>query len=134
MSFLRTRQLLCAARAAAAAAPRRPAARPFSSAPPGESLGERNARLGTYAAAVVVGVIGVSYASVPLYKVFCQATGYGGTTQQATEEQFKSVRPVPGVKLWFDTGAGALPHQAATPQARLMKVLDNGFARFELLP
>jgi 2',3'-cyclic-nucleotide 2'-phosphodiesterase/3'-nucleotidase len=44
------------------------------------------------------------------------------------------VRPVPGVKLWFDTGAGALPYQAATPQARLMKALDNGFARFELLP
>ena len=44
------------------------------------------------------------------------------------------VRPVPGVQLWFDTGAGALAHQAATPQARLLKDLGNGFLRFELLP
>lgn len=29
------------------------------------------------------GMIGVTYASVPLYKLFCQVTGYGGTTQVA---------------------------------------------------
>ncbi|MGB8819034.1 MAG: cytochrome c oxidase assembly protein [Rhizobiaceae bacterium] len=28
-------------------------------------------------------MIGVTYASVPLYKLFCQVTGYGGTTQTA---------------------------------------------------
>ena len=40
----------------------------------------------TVAAACVAffaGMIGVTYASVPLYKLFCQITGYGGTTQQA---------------------------------------------------
>jgi len=34
-------------------------------------------------AAVVVGMAGLSFASVPLYRLFCQATGYGGTTQRA---------------------------------------------------
>jgi cytochrome c oxidase assembly protein subunit 11 len=33
---------------------------------------------------VVVGMIGLSFASVPLYRLFCAATGYGGTTQRAT--------------------------------------------------
>ena len=33
--------------------------------------------------AVVVGMVGLSYAAVPLYRLFCQATGYGGTTQVA---------------------------------------------------
>jgi cytochrome c oxidase assembly protein subunit 11 len=33
--------------------------------------------------AVVVGMVGLSFASVPLYRIFCQATGYGGTTQRA---------------------------------------------------
>lgn len=28
-------------------------------------------------------MIGLAYASVPLYKIFCRATGFGGTTQQA---------------------------------------------------
>ena len=35
-------------------------------------------------AGVVAGMIGLSFASVPLYRVFCQATGFGGTTQRAT--------------------------------------------------
>jgi cytochrome c oxidase assembly protein subunit 11 len=34
-------------------------------------------------AAVVVGMIGLSFASVPLYRIFCGATGLGGTTQRA---------------------------------------------------
>lgn len=28
------------------------------------------------------GMVGMAYASVPLYKLFCQVTGYGGTTQR----------------------------------------------------
>jgi cytochrome c oxidase assembly protein subunit 11 len=37
-----------------------------------EALAEKNRRLGIYAASIVIAVIGISYASVPLYKVFCQ--------------------------------------------------------------
>lgn len=33
--------------------------------------------------AVVFGMVGLSYASVPLYRLFCQVTGWGGTTQRA---------------------------------------------------
>ncbi|KAA0972736.1 cytochrome c oxidase assembly protein [Aureimonas fodinaquatilis] len=29
------------------------------------------------------GMLGAAYASVPLYELFCQVTGYGGTTQRA---------------------------------------------------
>lgn len=32
---------------------------------------------------VVLGMIGLTAASVPLYRLFCQVTGYGGTTQRA---------------------------------------------------
>jgi cytochrome c oxidase assembly protein subunit 11 len=34
---------------------------------------------------LVSGMGGLSYASVPLYKLFCQVTGYGGTTQQVVK-------------------------------------------------
>ena len=34
--------------------------------------------------AVVAGMVGLSFASVPLYRMFCAATGFGGTTQRAT--------------------------------------------------
>ena len=33
--------------------------------------------------AAVAGMGALSYAAVPLYRMFCQATGYGGTTQRA---------------------------------------------------
>ena len=32
---------------------------------------------------VVVCMLGLSFAAVPLYRAFCQVTGFGGTTQQA---------------------------------------------------
>ena len=32
---------------------------------------------------LVAGMVGLSFAAVPLYQMFCQATGYGGTTQRA---------------------------------------------------
>jgi cytochrome c oxidase assembly protein subunit 11 len=32
-------------------------------------------------------MLGLGYAAVPLYDLFCRATGFGGTTQRATEAQ-----------------------------------------------
>jgi cytochrome c oxidase assembly protein subunit 11 len=43
----------------------------------------RNARTAIGLLGVVLGMIGLSFASVPLYRLFCAATGYGGTTQRA---------------------------------------------------
>jgi len=34
---------------------------------------------------VFSGMVGVSFASVPLYRLFCQVTGYGGTTQRVAQ-------------------------------------------------
>ena len=36
-------------------------------------------------ASLPVLMLGLAYASVPLYAMFCQATGYGGTTQRVTK-------------------------------------------------
>jgi len=43
----------------------------------------RNKTVAIMVGAVVAGMIGLSYAAVPLYQLFCQITGYGGTTQVA---------------------------------------------------
>lgn len=50
-----------------------------------------------YVSAIAVFIFGLSYASVPLYKVFCQMTGYGGTTQRA--DASKVVEPVKGARI-----------------------------------
>ena len=43
----------------------------------------KNLRVAIIAASVAAGMVGMSYAAVPLYRLFCQVTGFGGTTQRA---------------------------------------------------
>ncbi len=43
-----------------------------------------NARTGFVLAGVGVGMLALAYASVPLYKLFCQVTGFGGQPMLAT--------------------------------------------------
>lgn len=38
---------------------------------------------GLATAGLAAAMLGLAYASVPLYKLFCQVTGFGGTTQRA---------------------------------------------------
>jgi len=45
----------------------------------------RNRRIGVLLSGVVVAMVGLSFAAVPLYQLFCQVTGYGGTTQVAEQ-------------------------------------------------
>ena len=56
-----------------------------------------NNRLLFIVAVVVAGMVGLAYASVPLYKLFCQVTGFGGTTQvtdQAPDQVLVSAAPL----------------------------------------
>ncbi len=46
-------------------------------------LGRRKAATATLLAGLVAGMVALSFAAVPLYRVFCQVTGFGGTTQRA---------------------------------------------------
>ncbi|SFK12523.1 cytochrome c oxidase assembly protein subunit 11 [Pseudovibrio ascidiaceicola] len=44
-----------------------------------------NATVAVICGGVFFGMVGLSFAAVPLYQLFCQVTGYGGTTQRAEE-------------------------------------------------
>lgn len=46
---------------------------------------KKSSRLALVLVGVAAGMVGLAYASVPLYDLFCRVTGYGGTTQQAEE-------------------------------------------------
>ncbi|HEX3952788.1 MAG TPA: cytochrome c oxidase assembly protein [Stellaceae bacterium] len=52
-----------------------------SARPPRRS---RNGTTVVLLVSVVAAMVGMSFASVPLYRVFCAATGFGGTTQRAS--------------------------------------------------
>ncbi len=47
------------------------------------TMSARNRRLALVLGGTVFGMLGLAYASVPLYQLFCQVTGYGGTTKVA---------------------------------------------------
>jgi cytochrome c oxidase assembly protein subunit 11 len=42
-----------------------------------------NRRVAALVGGIAIGMFALAYASVPLYQLFCQVTGYGGTTQRA---------------------------------------------------
>jgi cytochrome c oxidase assembly protein subunit 11 len=45
------------------------------------SLAQKNGRTAAIFALVALAMVGLAFASVPLYRIFCQVTGFGGTTQ-----------------------------------------------------
>lgn len=49
--------------------------------PQSEALRHRNRRLGLGVGGFVAGMVGLAFASVPLYDMFCRVTGYNGTVQ-----------------------------------------------------
>ncbi|MCF8483214.1 MAG: cytochrome c oxidase assembly protein [Rhodospirillum sp.] len=43
-----------------------------------DDLARRNARVALICGVTIIGMVGLAFASVPLYRIFCQVTGYGG--------------------------------------------------------
>jgi cytochrome c oxidase assembly protein subunit 11 len=62
----------------------------------------RTARTGLIMAAVVFGMVGVAYASVPLYRAFCQLTGFAGTPQIAEGAQAPGAVAGRTISIRFD--------------------------------
>jgi cytochrome c oxidase assembly protein subunit 11 len=69
--------------------------------------------------AVVVGMVGLSYAAVPLYRIFCQVTGFAGTPQVA--KQASDVVTDRVMKVRFDSMVNGLPW-ALQPVRREMRL------------
>ncbi len=69
-------------------------------------LVRKNARMGLTVLAVVIGMAGLSFASVPLYRLFCAATGFDGTTRVAAALPGTVLERTVTVKFNTDTGRG----------------------------
>lgn len=50
----------------------------MTTTPTDQDLIRKNQRMGLIVCGIVVGMIGLSFASVPLYRMFCQVMGFGG--------------------------------------------------------
>ncbi len=54
--------------------------------------GRRNRRVALYALAGALAMLALGFAAVPLYRMFCQVTGFGGTTQRASAAEAGAVK------------------------------------------
>jgi len=75
-------------------------------------IARRNRRVAAIAALVALAMLALGFAAVPLYRLFCQATGFAGTTQRASAVAAGKVRAVAGrtISIRFDGNvAGGLP-------------------------
>lgn len=55
------------------------------------TLARNNQRTGLLAGALAILMVGAGFAAVPLYRIFCETTGFGGTTMRVSEAQAATV-------------------------------------------
>lgn len=73
-----------------------------------EQTDRSNRRVAVACVAFFASMVGMAYAAVPLYEMFCQITGYGGTTQRV--EQYSQTVLDRDIKVRFDANvSGGLP-------------------------
>ena len=72
----------------------------------------RNRRTMMAAAMVGLGMLALGFASVPLYRIFCEQTGFGGTTQRAEAATQVQVATGHSMSIRFDSNiAPGMPWQ-----------------------
>jgi cytochrome c oxidase assembly protein subunit 11 len=82
-------------------------------------------------AVVVASMVGLSFAAVPLYRIYCQVTGYAGTTQRAEKASEKVLDRTLTVR--FDANvASDLPWSFEPAQRKLeVKIGENTLAFYK---
>jgi cytochrome c oxidase assembly protein subunit 11 len=81
---------------------------------------DRKALTAMILASVILGMVGLTAAAVPLYRLFCQVTGYGGTTQRAEAAPERQLDQTITVRFNADVARG-LPWSFA-PVERAVEV------------
>jgi cytochrome c oxidase assembly protein subunit 11 len=86
-----------------------------------EELSQRNKRVASRAVLFVLFMIGLAYASVPLYRIFCQVTGFGGTPMRADAAPGKVAGAAPmGVR--FDANIKETLPWRFQPESNVLRV------------
>jgi cytochrome c oxidase assembly protein subunit 11 len=82
-------------------------------------------------AGVVATMTGAAFAAVPLYQLFCQVTGFGGTTMRADKPSDVILDRM--VKVRFDTNVRGLPMTFKAEQVtQTVRIGETGLAYFDV--
>ena len=82
-------------------------------------------------AAVVMGMTGAAFAAVPLYRLFCQVTGFDGTVKKAEAAPTEILDQ--SVLIRFDTNVRNLPMDFKAEQvSQRVRIGETGMAYFKM--
>jgi cytochrome c oxidase assembly protein subunit 11 len=102
-----------------------------SKAPLSRDLGKRNLRVAIVCAVGLFGMVGAAYAAVPLYRAFCQMTGFDGTIRKAEAAPSKVLDRE--LTIRFDANVRDLPWSFKPSQVtQQVKIGATGLAFYKV--
>ena len=71
---------------------------------------------------VFIFMLGLSFAAVPLYDLFCRVTGFGGTTQNASQKELPKIVVDQNYKMRFDTNINSVLDWKFYPEVNTINI------------
>ena len=100
--------------------------------PAAQAVARRNRKVALISAGVFFGMVGAAYASIPLYRAFCQATGFDGTVSRAKVAPKATLEKT--VTVRFDANTRDLPWDFTAEQtAQDVKLGETKLAFFKVV-
>ncbi|HEV2533691.1 cytochrome c oxidase assembly protein [Phenylobacterium sp.] len=102
-----------------------------SERPPLDPQRRRNRNVAIVCGLTFFGMVGAAYAAIPIYRAFCQVTGYGGTVRraEAAPDRLSDQK----VTVSFDTNVRGLPWDfSAEQRAQTLRVGETKLAIFKV--
>ncbi|QHQ35668.1 cytochrome c oxidase assembly protein [Algicella marina] len=95
------------------------------------NMANANRRVARIAGCVVAGMLGLAFAAVPLYDLFCRVTGYGGETNVAAAGSERVLEDT--IRIRFDASRDAAMPWEFKPIQREMEIRigETGLAFYE---
>ncbi|KAK7524863.1 cytochrome oxidase-like protein assembly factor Cox11 [Phyllosticta citriasiana] len=99
-----------------------------------EKYKQKNRTLAYYTMSVILGTVALSYGSVPMYKMICQTTGWGGQPIKSAAhgsvdgdpaDRLKPVDTVPRLRITFNGAVSDVLPWKFVPQQREVRVLPG---------
>jgi cytochrome c oxidase assembly protein subunit 11 len=93
-------------------------------------LQRRHRAIALWCAVLVVGMVGASYAAVPLYRLFCQVTGYDGTPRRAAQPSDRMVEKTVTVRFDGNVAPGLPWRFEPVENTMTVKLGENAVATY----
>ena len=86
------------------------------------TLAQKNGRTAAIGALIAIAMVGLAFASVPLYRLFCQVTGFAGTTQRADAADLPTAPVGKIISVRFDANTNSALPWSFEPEEHVQRV------------